>query len=152
MDGSWSRCDAPSVGRWLSNVVVLLCVLGAFSAAGAATARTSNVTIHGPTKPVYIGQTIQLKVNVRGQSVHCVATISYTGGKVQRLCDRAVGSGGATWSFRIPAVRPGGARAVVNCGEVGKASIPFLRPDPAGKPPPRRPHGVPDHPGFAPFR
>jgi hypothetical protein len=33
------------------------------------------------------------------------------------------GASGATWSFRIPAARPGTARAVVNCGESGRASM-----------------------------
>jgi len=83
------------------------------------------MTVHGPSKPVYIGQTMQLRVLYHGQSVHCVATVSYTGGKVQKLGDRATSSSGATWSFRVPAVRPGTARAVINCGEAGKGSIPF---------------------------
>jgi len=83
------------------------------------------MTVHGPSKPVYIGQTMQLRVMYHGQSVHCVATVSYTGGKVQKLGDRATSSSGATWSFRVPAVRPGTARAVINCGEAGKGSIPF---------------------------
>jgi hypothetical protein len=83
------------------------------------------MTVHGPTKPVYIGQAVQVRVVVHGQSVHCVATISYMGGKVQKLGDRVTGSSGATWSFRVPAVRPGSARAVINCGEAGKGSIPF---------------------------
>jgi hypothetical protein len=68
---------------------------------------------------------IQLRVMVRPHSVHCVATIKYTGGKVQKLGDRLAGPKGATWSFRIPAVRPGGARAGIDCGEVGRATIPF---------------------------
>jgi hypothetical protein len=83
------------------------------------------MTVHGPSKPVYIGQTMQLRVLYHGQSVHCVATVSYTGGKMQKLGDRATSSSGATWSFRVPAVRPGTARAVINCGEAGKGSIPF---------------------------
>jgi hypothetical protein len=102
-----------------------LASLVAVFAAGSASARTAAVTIHGPSKPVYIGQTIQLRVVVRPQSVRCVATISYSGGKVQKLGDRLTGPSGGTWSFRIPAVRPGAAHAVVNCGESGRASISF---------------------------
>lgn len=109
----------------LRTAIVTLCVFVGSSALGSASARTSGMTVYGPTKPVYIGQTIQLRVVVHGQSVHCVATISYTGGKVQNLGDRVAGASGATWSFRVPAVRPGGARAVINCGEAGRGSIPF---------------------------
>jgi hypothetical protein len=105
--------------------MVALCVFVGSSALGDASARTTGMTVHGPSKPVYIGQTMQLRVLYHGQSVHCVATVSYTGGKVQKLGDRATSSSGATWSFRVPAVRPGTARAVINCGEAGKGSIPF---------------------------
>jgi hypothetical protein len=109
----------------LRTAILAFCVFVGSSALGDASARTSAVTVHGPTKPVYIGQAVQVRVMVHGQSVHCVATISYAGGKVQKLGDRVAGSSGATWSFRVPAVRPGGARAVINCGEAGKGSIPF---------------------------
>jgi hypothetical protein len=68
---------------------------------------------------------MQVRVIVHAQSVHCVATVSYAGGKLQKLGDRTAGSSGATWSFRVPAVRPGGAHAVINCGEAGKGSIAF---------------------------
>jgi hypothetical protein len=105
--------------------MLLACLVVALVATGGASARTSTVTIHGPSKPVYIGQTIQLKVTVRPQAVHCVATISYSGGKLQKLGDRLAGPSGGTWSFRIPAVRPGPARAAINCGEGGRATIPF---------------------------
>ena len=74
---------------------------------------------------MYPGQTIQLSVIVRPASAHCVASVKYAGGKVQRLGDRVAGSNGATWSFRIPGVRPGSARAAVDCGEAGRASIAF---------------------------
>jgi hypothetical protein len=104
---------------------VVLPLLAGLFASGAASARTSNITIHGPTKPVYIGQTMQLRVVVRPETVHCVATISYAGGKLQRLGDRLVGPSGGTWSFRVPAVRPGRARALVNCAELGRSSIQF---------------------------
>lgn len=113
------------MGRWFCKATLVLACLGPIFAAGSASARTAAVTIHGPGKAVYIGQTIQLRAVVRPQSVHCVATISYVGGKVQKLGDRVAGQSGATWSFRIPAARPGAAHAVVNCGESGRASIAF---------------------------
>ena len=109
----------------LRIAILALCVFVGSSALGDASARTSGMTVHGPSKPVYIGQTMQLRVILHGQSVHCVATVGYTGGKVQKLGDRATSSSGATWSFRVPAVKPGTARAVINCGEAGKGSIPF---------------------------
>jgi hypothetical protein len=113
------------VGSVLRTCIVALGIFVASSALGDASARTSGMTVQGPGKPVYIGQTMQLRVVYHGQSVHCVATVGYAGGKVQKLGDRATGSAGATWSFRIPAVRPGTARAVINCGEAGKGSIAF---------------------------
>jgi hypothetical protein len=117
--------NAAAVGRSLRRFALVLCIVAALCAAGGASARTSGVTIRGLSKPVYPGQTIQLRVMVRPHAVHCVATIRYMGGKVQRLGDRVAGPKGATWSFRIPAVRPGSARAGVDCGEAGRASIPF---------------------------
>jgi hypothetical protein len=113
------------VGRRLRKSLVVVPLLGALVASGAASARTSTITIQGPTKPVYIGQTMQLRVVVHPNAVHCVATITYTGGKVQRLGDRLTGPSGATWSFRIPAVRPGRAQAMIGCAEVGRSSIGF---------------------------
>jgi hypothetical protein len=116
--------NAAAVGRSLRRCALFL-VFAALCVAGGASARTSGVTIHGLTKPVFQGQTVQLRVIVHPRTVHCVATIKYAGGKVQRLGDRVAGPKGATWSFRIPAVPAGTARAAVDCGEVGRASIPF---------------------------
>jgi hypothetical protein len=117
--------EAAGVGHSLRRFALVLGFVAALCVAGGASARTSGVTIRGLNKPVYPGQTIQLRVMVRPHAVHCVATIKYTGGKIQRLGDRVAGPKGATWSFRIPGVPPGSARASVDCGEVGRASIPF---------------------------
>lgn len=112
------------MGRWLRHFA-LLSLLVALVAAGSASARTSGVTIRGLGKPVYPGQTVTLRVVVRPRAVHCVASVNYAGGKLQRLGDRVTGPNGAAWSFRIPAVPPGMARAGVVCAEAGRASIRF---------------------------
>jgi hypothetical protein len=116
---------APAMGRGLRRSAFAFCIIAALYAASSAPARTSGITIHGLTKPVFQGQTVQLHVTVRPRTVHCVAAVNYPGGKVQRLGDRVAGPKGATWSFRIPAVPAGTARAAVDCGELGRASIPF---------------------------
>jgi hypothetical protein len=113
------------VGRWSRHLALLVAVVAALLAAGAASGRSSGIVVHGLSKPVYPGQTVQLRVVVRPGSVHCVASIRYTGGKLQRLGDRVAGPSGATWSFRIPAVPAGTARAGVDCGELGRTSISF---------------------------
>ena len=92
---------------------------------GAASARTSGITISGLDRPVYTGQTVLLRVVVRPRAVHCVASITYPAGKIQRLGERTAGPSGAAWSFRVPAVPSGMARAFVICAEVGRASMSF---------------------------
>jgi hypothetical protein len=113
------------MGRSLRRLVLVSAVVIGLCVAGGALARSSGVTIRGLNKPIYAGQTIQLRVMVRPPGVHCVATIRYTGGKTQRLGDRVASSSGATWAFRVPAVRAGSARAGVDCGEAGRASLAF---------------------------
>jgi hypothetical protein len=109
----------------MRRFAVAVSLVAAFSFAATASARMSSITIRGLSKPVYPGQTVQLRVMANPRGVHCLSAIKYTGGKVQRLGDRVAGSNGATWAFRIPAVRPGPARTSVDCGEGGRASMLF---------------------------
>ena len=81
--------------------------------------------IQGLSKPVYQGQTIVIHVTVRPRADHCAGSITYKGGKIQRLPDRVVGPDGASWSFRIPAVPAGMARATLVCAEAGKGTTTF---------------------------
>jgi len=113
------------VGRHFRRLAVVACVAAGLSVAGGASARSTSVTIQGLNKPIYPGQTLQLRVKVRPSSVHCVGSIKYTGGKVQRLGERVAGPNGAAWSLRVPAVRPGSARASIDCGEGGRGSAVF---------------------------
>jgi len=112
------------VGRTSVRFAVAACA-AALCVAGAASAHSSRVTIHGLDKPVYPGQTVQLRVTTSRYGVHCVAVVRYRGGKTQRLGDRLAGATGAAWSFRIAAVPVGPARASVDCGEGGRGSVVF---------------------------
>ena len=113
------------MGRSFRKLRLALPLLAALAVAGAASAQTSGVTIRGLTKPVYQGQTITIRAMVRPHGAHCVLSISYPGGKLQRLGDRVAGPAGASWSVRIPAVPAGVARASALCGEAGRATMTF---------------------------
>jgi hypothetical protein len=113
------------VGRSLQKLGLAVALLAALTAASGASAHVAGVSIRGLTKPVYKGQTITIRAMVQPRGGHCVLSINYAGGKVQRLGDRVAGSNGASWSLRIPAVPAGVARAQVNCGESGRATMAF---------------------------
>jgi hypothetical protein len=120
-----SARHASVVGRWSRKLLLALPFLAALAVVSGASAHTSGITIRGLTKPVYTGQTIGLHVVVRPGSDHCSFSISYAGGKVQKLGDRLVGPSGTTWSFRIPAVPAGVARATLICAELGRSTSTF---------------------------
>jgi hypothetical protein len=104
---------------------VALIAVASLIAAGAASAHSTSVSLSPLSQPVYIGQTITVHANVDPRGAHCLLSISYAGGRVQKLPERVAVGAGVSWSFRIPAVRAGSATARLACADAGRAALTF---------------------------
>ena len=112
------------VGRTPCGRVAVIAV-ASLIAAGAASAHSTSVSLTPLAKPVYIGQTITVHADVQPRGAHCLLSISYSGGRVQKLPERVAAGSGVSWSLRIPAVRAGPATARLACIDAGRATRTF---------------------------